>query len=148
MNKFNFLCICCGLSITLLGVACAAEPSPQLNKEMIPMNEQSERLPPEPVTPVEINNVRYQIVHNAKFRGFGQSGGVIAAVDIATGKELWTLTVYQTKYDASEERDVQDVYITKLIPSQDKSMLQVENEAQKSYLVNLSTHEIVEITKK
>jgi hypothetical protein len=143
MNKADFLGVCCAFSIVFFGIACAADPSPP-NKEITPMNEQSERLPPEPVTPVEVNNVRYEIVRNAKFRGFGQSGGVLAAVDVATGKELWTLVVYRTDYDHDEEEDVQDVYITKLIPSPDKSLLRVENEAHKAYWVNLSTHEVSE----
>lgn len=147
MNKFNFICIYCGFSI-FFSIAQAADPCSQLDKEMILMNEEIERLPPEPVTPVEINKVRYEIVHNAMFRGFGQHGGVISAVDVATGKELWTLIVYQTEYDRNEEQDVQDVYITKFIPSKDKKMLQVENEAGKSYLVNLATQEVLEITDK
>lgn len=104
------------------------------------MEKQAKRRGPKPVAPVEINTVRYEVKM--------QDGGVIAAVDIATGKELWRVMVYQTIYDENKEQDVQEVYITKLTPSQDNSMLQVENEAHKSYLVNLSTHEVLEVTKK
>lgn len=112
------------------------------------MTEQPKRRGPKPVTPVEINKVRYEVLRGAKARGFGQDGGVLAAVDIDNGNELWTITVYKTAYDRSEEQDVQEVYITKLIPNQDKSMLRVENEAHKSYVVNLKTHEVSEITEK
>jgi len=112
------------------------------------MEEQAKRRAPKPVEPVEINNIRYEVIRAAKSRGFEQNGGVIAAVDIAKDEELWTLVVYQTVYDQNEEQDVQDVYITKLIPSQDKKTLRVENEAHKSYLVNLSSHEVLEITEK
>jgi hypothetical protein len=112
------------------------------------MEEQPKRRGPKPVTPVEINAIRYEVVRGAKARGFGQDGGVLAAVDIATGKELWTLTVYQTVYDRDEEQDVQEVYITKLISGHDKNLLRVENEAHKSYLVNLITHKVLETAEK
>lgn len=112
------------------------------------MEKQAKRRGPQPVAPVEINTVRYEVMRGTKARGFGQDGGVIAAVDIATGKELWTVMVYQTIYDQNKEQDVQEVYITKLIPNKDKTMLQVENEAHKSYSVNLSTHEVLEITER
>lgn len=148
MKKFSFVFMCCGLSIFLLDLAYASEPNPLKKNEITKMNERPERLPPKPVSPVEIDKVRYEIIHRAKARGFGQDGGVITAVDIATGKELWTLVVYKTVYDPDEEIDVQDVYITKLIPSADKMSLRVENEAQRSYVVNLSTHEVLEVTER
>ncbi|CAG1022676.1 hypothetical protein MTYM_01900 [Methylococcales bacterium] len=137
----------CGIGILIYAVAaCTAEPDPQTNsKEVTAMEEQAKRRAPKPVEPVAIGNIRYEVIRGAKSRGFAQNGGVIAAVDIAKDEELWTLVVYRTEYDLNEERDVQEIYITKLTPSQDKSMLRVENEAQKSYMVNLTTREVTEI---
>lgn len=146
MSRFIFFC--CGLCLVLIGRVYADAPISLVNNGVITMTEQPKRRGPKPVTPVEINKVRYEVLRGAKARGFGQDGGVLAAVDIDNGNELWTITVYKTAYDRSEEQDVQEVYITKLIPNQDKSMLRVENEAHKSYVVNLKTHEVSEITEK
>lgn len=112
------------------------------------MEEKAKRRAPKPVKAVEINRVRYEIAGRLKTRAFGQDGGVITAVDTATGAELWTMAVYKTVYDANEERDVQEVYITSMMPSPDGRSLIVENEAHKIYAVDLATCEVVEIPKK
>jgi hypothetical protein len=112
------------------------------------MEEKAKRRAPKPVKAVEINKIRYEIAGRLKTRAFGQDGGVITAIDTATGAELWTIAVYQTLYDPKEERDVQEVYITSMTPSGDQKSLIVENEAHKSYFVNLATQEVSEITGK
>jgi hypothetical protein len=146
MSRLSFFC--CGFCLVLIGRVYADTPISLENNGVIAMPEQPKRRGPKPVPPVEINKVRYEVLRGAKARGFGQDGGVLAAVDIVNGKELWTITVYKTAYDRNEEQDVQEVYITKLILNQDKSMLRVENEAHKFYLVNLTTREVSEITGK
>lgn len=110
------------------------------------MDEKPKRGAPRPVTPLEINGVRYEALRGAKARGFKQDGGVMVAIDMTTGQELWTLLVYQTAYDEKEERDVQESYITKLNNGPEASSLRVENEAREAYLVNLKTREVSEIT--
>ncbi len=112
------------------------------------MEEKAKRRAPKPVKAVEINKVRYEIAGRLKTRAFGQDGGVITAVDTTTGAELWTIAVYKTVYDAKEERDVQEVYITSMMPSGDQQSLIIENEAHKSYKLNLATQEVFEITGK
>ena len=66
------------------------------------------------VKPVEHQGVRFEAMRRAREQGFLQSGGVVAAVDIASGKTLWTRQLYEIKFDANEERDVQEVYLTEL----------------------------------
>lgn len=112
------------------------------HEEKIMTEEQPKRRGPKPVLPVEINNIRYEVVRAAKAHGLGQDGGIIAAIDITSGKELWTLIVYQTHYDQNEEQDVQEVYITKLSASSDKKSLLIENEAKKTFTVDLMTKTI------
>ena len=92
------------------------------------------------------DGVRYQRVRGAKSRDFEQNGGVIAAVDEATEKELWTLVVYQTKYDPDEEQDVQDVYITSLKISDDGKQLLIENERGRRFTVHLADRSVRETT--
>ncbi|MBI5549445.1 MAG: PQQ-binding-like beta-propeller repeat protein [Deltaproteobacteria bacterium] len=112
------------------------------------MEEQPKRAAPKPVAPVEIDQVRYEVVRRARARGFGQDGGVIAAIDLATGKELWTLVVYRTAHDKNEERDVQERYITRLSPANDHAALRVEDEARRAFLVDLKTREVSQADEK
>ena len=94
------------------------------------------------VEPVETGGIRYQVLRGARARGFSQNGGVIAAIDAASGNELWTLAVYQTFYDAKEEADVQDCYITEMILSKDHKQLLIKAEDRRSYAVNLADRSI------
>ncbi|MDI1261227.1 hypothetical protein [Aquabacterium sp.] len=90
------------------------------------------------VAPVVAGNTRYEVVRGARSRGFAQNGGVIAAIDVASGKELWTLMLYETAYDAQEEKDVQDRFITEMSLSTDRQSLLVKSENKKTYLVKLA----------
>jgi hypothetical protein len=97
------------------------------------------------VEPVSQSGIRYEVVAGAKSRGFARNGGVIAALDEATGKECWTLQVYSVDYDPSEEEDVQDVFIVRLALSQDGRSLIVEDERHKRYEVSLEHRSVREI---
>jgi hypothetical protein len=79
------------------------------------------------VDPVVIGGIRYEVVPWGKARGLGQNGGIIAAVDAATGRELWTLKVYEIRYDPDMEGDKQDLFIAGLSADGDKH-LRVEAE--------------------
>ena len=94
------------------------------------------------VDPVEAGGIRYQVLRAARSRGFTQNGGIIAAIDIASGNELWTLTVYQTSHDAMEEADVQDRYITEMSLSGDQKQLLIKAENKRSYAVNLGDRSV------
>lgn len=97
------------------------------------------------VPPVIAGSTRYEVLKGARSRGFAQNGGIIAAVDTASGKELWTLTLYQTQYDPQEEADVQDVFITSLALSKDGRQLLVKSENKKSYAVKLADRTIINL---
>ena len=64
--------------------------------------------------PVSANGIRYEVTRVPSRHGIAQDSGVVSAIDEATGQELWTIAVYPIVYDEDEERDVQDVYITRL----------------------------------
>ena len=97
------------------------------------------------VAPVIAGDTRYEVLKGARSRGFTQNGGIISAVDAGSGKELWTLTLYQTQYDAQEETDVQDVFITSLALSKDGKQLLAKSENKKSYLVNLADRTVTTV---
>lgn len=94
------------------------------------------------VAPVTLGDTRYEVVRAAKSRGFKQNGGVLAAVDSRSGKELWTLLVYETRYDDKEEQDVQDVFITHMAISEDRKHLMIKSESKKAYLINLEDRSV------
>lgn len=97
------------------------------------------------VPPVIANGTRYEVLRGARSRGFAQNGGIIAAIDTASDKELWTLVLYQTQYDPQEEADVQDVFITSLALSKDGQQLLAKSENKKSYAVKLADRTIINL---
>jgi hypothetical protein len=107
--------------------------------------ESAKRRGPAAVAPVTSAGVRYEALRGARSRGFEQDGGVIAAFDAKTGKELWTLQVYQTRYDPSEETDVQEVYIVRMTLSPSGDALIVENERRKRFSVSLRDRRVSEL---
>lgn len=96
------------------------------------------------VEPVTAGKIRYETVRGARSRGFKQNGGVIAAVDTTTDKELWTLQVYETRFDANEETDVQEVFIAKLKLADKGKTLVVEDEHGKAFKVDTEKHKVVQ----
>jgi len=100
-----------------------------------PMESPKRRIPV--VAPVEADGIRYEVLRGARARGFRQNGGIIAAIDVASGQELWTLLVYETAYDASEEVDVQDRYITGMRLSDEPKRLLVHAEGNRAYKIRL-----------
>lgn len=99
------------------------------------MSKQSKREGPAPVPPVTVGTVRYEVPHDAAEVGGTQSGGYIAAVDAASGERLWALRVYETAYDPQRERDVQDVFITRLA-HRGGGQLDVEDEEGRRWIVD------------
>lgn len=105
-------------------------------------NESFKRKGPKPLTPLKLNGVRYVEIRDARARGFNQPGGVIAAIDEKSGQELWSVLVYQTRYDAKEESDVQDVYITRIELGADGLALIITNERRQRFSINLADHTV------
>lgn len=106
--------------------------------------EQARRLAPRRVEPVVGHGVRYEILHGALARGFGQCGGVIAAIDVVSGKELWILQVYVTQQDPDEELDAQEVFITEMAIDAAAGVLLLKNERHQSFRVNLADRSVAQ----
>jgi hypothetical protein len=99
------------------------------------------RVGPPDVAPVLIDGVRIEAIHWGGSRGFGQNGGYIAAIDPVSGRELWTLKVYDVPYDPSLEEDVQDVFIARLAAKGDR--LQVIDEKGRRFLVDVKRRAVL-----
>jgi hypothetical protein len=109
-------------------------------KKGIPMKSAKRRVPePEPVVH---NGVRYEVEFGGKRRGFPHRGGVIAAVDEATGQVRWTVVVYRVTFNPNKEEDAQEVFITDLALSDDRRHLLVTNEENRRFSVDLTSHAV------
>jgi hypothetical protein len=97
--------------------------------------------PPE-VPSVKIGKLRFEALQWGKDRGYQQNGGYVAALDAATGKELWTLKVYEVTYQAGMEGDVQDIFIKSLGKSLFGGKLKVEDERGRIYIVDPETRTV------
>lgn len=92
------------------------------------------RAAPKVVQPLIRDNVRYEVQLDEEAR-FGQSGGVLSATNVATGKEYWAVRVFEQHYDPTFERDVQEVFIRSISWDQAQNRILVIDERQRRYAV-------------
>lgn len=100
------------------------------------------RVAPEPVAPVSFEGRRYEAIDFGKARGLGQNGGYVAAIDEASGRELWVQRVYRIRYDRRLEGDKQDLFITGLTVLPAARALLIENERGARYRLDLRTRQV------
>ncbi|GGF50097.1 hypothetical protein GCM10011611_65630 [Aliidongia dinghuensis] len=97
---------------------------------------------PEDVEPVTVGTVRYEAPHWGKAMGLGQNGGHVTAVDIATGKPLWTVELYKIEYRPNMEADKQDTFITSLTFDADHSRLVAQNDRGLRFALDLFSRKV------
>ena len=100
------------------------------------MNKTSKREGPSKVEPVSVGGILFEALHWGKNEGFDQNGGYIAAIDPKSNERLWTLKIYDVAYDPERERDVQDVFITRLRKTLFGGKLKVYDEDGRVFVVN------------
>ncbi len=91
---------------------------------------------PEDVDPVTMGKICYTVPHAGKTLGFGQNGGHVAAVDVATGKTLWTVELYKIDYKPNMEADKQDSFIISLEFDAASSRLIAENDRGRRFALD------------
>jgi hypothetical protein len=96
--------------------------------------------------PVVANGVRYEQMRRAKDHGYTQGGGVIAAVEDKTDKILWSVQLYKTTYDPSEEQDAQEVYVKELALDKSGQALLASDERKRLWSVDLATHVVTQVS--
>lgn len=99
------------------------------------MNKSGSRIPSPAVAAVKAGGVRYEQVSNGLLAGFDQMGGYLAAYDDASGRQLWTLKVYDNQRSPDREGDVQDVFFKSMSVRPDGTLL-IENERGARYVVD------------
>lgn len=90
------------------------------------------RTPPQDLIPLEYQGIRYGVTHFTD-----HPCAQVEAIDIKTGKVLWTREVYPLRYDSELESDVQDVFITDMYIENER--LVVINENNEEYMLDLQT---------
>ncbi len=104
------------------------------------MIQQSRTAPPR-IPPVELDGVRYEQVMNGLRIGLPDRCGYLSATDVKSGQRLWVLRVYELKYDAALERDVQDVYFTGM-HAVAGGKLEIENEKRQKFVVDVKSKSV------
>ena len=99
------------------------------------------RIAPPEVPPVTVAGVKIEVLHWGRERGLAQNGGYVVAVDPVTGKELWTLRIYDVIYDGAMEEDVQDVFIASLRAVGDRHV-EIVDENGRRYLLDVTTRSV------
>ena len=94
------------------------------------------------VEAVTVRGLRFEALRKTRAHGFDQNGGVIVALDVASGKEQWTLKVYTIEYIPKLETDVQDIFITALAASADATKLLVTDERGRRFEVDIAARSV------
>ncbi|MGH8666364.1 MAG: hypothetical protein ACREUX_19045 [Burkholderiales bacterium] len=146
---FRLCAAACVASAALLLAACTGEPEGARPPQAVAASAGSDtsasvsearsrkRSAPPKVEPVEHRGVRYAVVRGAKGRGLPQNGGYIEATELASGRSLWLVKVYEVVYDRDIEDDKRDVYISRLRLDSARSRLLIENERDERFAVEL-----------
>jgi hypothetical protein len=121
----------------LCAQAAAADgmPPAQLEKKETSMESAKRRAPQ--AKPVVHKGVRYEQMRDPASQGFDQGGGVVAAIDVASGKQLWAVQVYKVTYDPREERDAQEIYLEDLRVDAKADTLVVRDERGRRFAIGL-----------
>ena len=98
------------------------------------------RTEPKKVPSVIVNGIEFRVVHfyNPENKT-PQNGGIIEVYTISSNTKKDTIIVYTTEYSNTKEKDIQDVFITKM-KLLNPTILQVTNEKKQVFLVNIEKY--------
>lgn len=118
-----------------------AKMAPKNSKEVNVMM-QADRIPPANVSPIIIEGIRYEVIHWGKDWGLWQNGGYISAIEMASGKELWVLKIYDVTYDPGMEKDVQDIFIKSMSKPFFSKKLKIVDEKGRKFIVDITNRSV------
>lgn len=95
--------------------------------------------------PVVSQGIRYEQMRRPEEHGYTQGGGIVAAVDAKTDKLLWSVQLYKNAFDASEEKDAQEVYVKELALAKSGHVLLATDERKRVWSVDLATHAVTQV---
>jgi hypothetical protein len=98
------------------------------------------RTEPKKVPSIFVNGIEFRVVHfYTPENKTPQNGGIIEVYAAGTNTKIDTIVLYTTQYSNTEEKDVQDVFITKM-KLLNPTILQVTNEKKQVFLVNIEKY--------
>jgi len=100
------------------------------------------RIGPPDVAPVEFEGRRYEQIVNGKREQLDQRTGYLGVTDLATGKRVAAIKVYEVPFDPDLEADVQDVFFVYLELQAAERRLLVEKAHGQRYPVALDGHAV------
>ncbi len=100
----------------------------------------AKRSAPGEISPLVYNGIKYIIHHWGASIKKKQNGGFIEAFDLKKRQRLWLLRVYEIEYNSKIEKDIQDIFITKIEIKKNK--LIVRNEKNDIFIVDLKTKRV------
>ena len=132
------------LAIAVVAAACAAPPAtPTTERTAMDDGLPSASRPPPPSVPaIEHKGVRYLQDIDGPAQARDQPCGYLLAYDVAAGKLLWQLKVYEVAIDPKLEHDVQEVYFKSMKLQPGGEQLLIENEVGRRYLVDLARRSV------
>ena len=142
VSRVVTVALSCAALLSTLAQPAAAQAAKERPMSDDLLSFHADRNPPPDVEPVVRDGTRYE-----QHFGSGsdaQVGGLLTAIDTATGKTLWTLVVYDNKRSPELEGDVQDVFFREMHFQPDGKLL-IVNERGERYRVDLDarTSELV-----
>lgn len=149
MNAIAAIRLSVSIASLVLVAACTSEPEatpaaqPAASAQSPAADETASEAPsrkrsaPPKVEPVEHRGVRYAVVRGARGRGLPQNGGYVEATELASGRSLWLVKVYDVVYDGDMEDDKRDVYISRLRLDSGGNRLLIQNERDERFAVEL-----------
>lgn len=103
------------------------------------------RAAPPPPPGVTAGGVRYQAIARGLEYDDAERGGYVAAIDTATGRELWRVRVYAMRDDPDMERDKTDVFIARLALADHRRALVATDERGGRYRIDLTTRAVTRL---
>ncbi len=92
------------------------------------------------VPSVFVNGIEFRVIHfYTSENNIPQNGGIIEVYTISSNTKKDTIIVYTTEYSNTKEKDIQDVFITKM-KLLNPTILQVTNEKKQVFLVNIEKY--------
>lgn len=118
---------------------------------LLPASLHASREAPHEIRPIRFEGVVITVPHFGFEVGTNpketQNGGFVQAHDSKTGKLLWSVKLYQTRYDPKLEQDVQDVFISEVKLDRTFRVLLIRDEKDRVFTVFLDSHAVTQIKK-
>ncbi len=100
----------------------------------------AKRSAPGEITPLVYKGIKYIVHHWGASIKKKQNGGFIEAFDLKERRRLWLLRVYEIEYNTNVEKDLQDIFITKIEIRNNR--LIIHNEKKDKFVVDLKTKSV------